>query len=99
VYPKGDPLAFHSKIPAGQSSQAGRRNTKDYFGYITSEGAQGSTNGMMGLSVIEFPKIDTRRSTSSDDDNDVVDDGESPCAKTKSWRQLHSIIQSRWLAF
>jgi len=54
---------------------------------------------MIGLSVIEFPKIDTRRSTSSDDDNDVVDDRESLCTETKSWRQLHSIIQSRWLAF
>ncbi len=49
-----------------------------------SEGAQGFTNRMIRLSVIEFPKIDTRRSTGSDDDNDVVDDGESPCAETKS---------------
>lgn len=76
AYSKGNPLAFHSGIPAAHSFQAGRQNTKDYFGCIMSEGAQGSTNGMMRLSVTELPEKDTRRSTSSDDDKNVVDDDE-----------------------
>lgn len=49
-----------------------------------SEGAQIPTNRMIRLSVIEFPKIGTPRSTGSDGGNDVVDDEESPCAEAES---------------
>ena len=55
-YAKGDSLAFHFKIPAAQSSQACRQDTKGYFGYTMSEGSQGPTNQMIRLSVLEFLK-------------------------------------------